>query len=188
MQAERIYRWRRLDIQGLEVLRLTSSPAQVSARSVIVDAGEQPFALHCRWMLDRDWRTRALHLQLDTGLARELLLERLAETTWRVDGVERPDLEGCEEVDLSATPFCNSLALRRFAAPPGGARELTALFVALPHMTIVPSRQRYEQLGPKTFRYVDLGEHAGFEARLDVDEDGLVERYEGLFERVNVGT
>ena len=37
--------------------------------------------------------------------------------------VADPDLEGADEPDLSVTPFCNTLALRRFGPPPGGARR-----------------------------------------------------------------
>jgi hypothetical protein len=187
VQTLRIYRWRRLDDAGLEVLRLANAPAEITAQSIVVDAGAQPFGLRYRWTLDSDWRTRSIHVQVDTGLVRELLIERLSASTWRIGGVDRPDLDGCEEVDLSATPFCNSLALRRFAPPPGGAGALTALYVEFPQLEVSPSRQRYEQLGPNAFRYVDLGAKAGFTARLDLDADGFVERYEGLFERFGAG-
>ena len=49
------------------------------------------------------------------------------------------------------------------------------------------SRQRYDRVGPNRVRFVDLGVAAGFEADLDLDDDGLVLRYEGLFERVAPG-
>ncbi len=52
-------------------------------------------------------------------------------------------------------------------------------------MNVVRSRQRYVRVNPNRVRYVDLGVAAGFEADLDVDEDGLVLRYGHLFERVN---
>ena len=47
-------------------------------------------------------------------------------------------------------------------------------------MTVTRSRQRYDRLGPARLRYVDLGVSAGFE----VDERGIVLRYQHLFERV----
>ena len=48
------------------------------------------------------------------------------------------------------------------------------------------SRQRYDRLGPDRLRYVDLGHSVGFEADLQVDDQGLVLFYEHLFERVAV--
>ena len=101
-----------------------------------------------------------------------------------VDRRPRPDPEGCEEIDLSMTPFCNTLALRRFGPLPGGAGELTTLYVSFPDLRISPSRQRYERLGSHLFKYLDLGLSAGFEADLAVDEHGLVRHYPQLFERL----
>jgi len=46
----------------------------------------------------------------------------------------------------------------------------------------------YRQLRPvKHSAYVDLGRYSGFEARVTVDEHGLVQTYEGLFERIEPG-
>lgn len=44
--------------------------------------------------------------------------------------------------------------------------------------------RRYERLGPAQLRFVDLGLFQGFTAELEVDEQGLVKKDEGLFERV----
>ena len=185
MQTVRIYRWRRLDHPGLEVLRLACTPVEIYARSTVLDAGPQPFGLRYRWTLETDWRTRSLLVQIDSPQMRELLIERCGPNAWRVDGVDRADLTGCDEVDLSITPFCNTLAIRRCGAAPR-AYELTALYVDLPELTLVPSRQRYERGGPREVEYVDEGARAGFRARLVVDADGMVERYGGLFEMLTV--
>ena len=50
--------------------------------------------------------------------------------------------------------------------------------------SISPSRQRYEQLDSHTFKYIDLGVDAGFEADLTVDEHGLIRHDQQLFERL----
>ena len=49
-------------------------------------------------------------------------------------------------------------------------------------LSTTPSRQRYEKLDARNWRYIDLGVARGFEAGLHLDSDGMVERYEGLFE------
>jgi uncharacterized protein len=123
-----------------------------------------------------------LHLtQLSAEGEKTLLIER-GQRGWIVNERPRPDLEDCLEVDVSATPFCNGLALHALGREPG---ELTALYVDAADFSVQPARQRYERLGEHKWRYVDLGVAKGFEAVLDFDEDGIVERYEGLFERVH---
>jgi uncharacterized protein len=180
--TELVYRWRRLDTDGLEVMRLDAREDGVRARSNVVFAASEPFAVAYEWSLDTRWRTRSLSIQLFQDETREMLIERAGDAAWRVNQRARSDLDGCEEVDLSITPFCNTLALRRFGPPPGGAGELVALYVDFPSLTGSPSRQRYERLGDREFRYVDLGFASGFEARLSVQHDGIVRNYEGLFE------
>ena len=103
---------------------------------------------------------------------------------WLVDGRRRPDLDGAEEPDLSITPFCNTFPIRRTPAGVGDSLTLDTCYVDAAAMTVERSRQRYERVGPNRVRYVDLGVSAGFEADLEVDDDGLVLRYEHLFERV----
>jgi hypothetical protein len=71
--------------------------------------------------------------------------------------------------------------------PQGAGQSLTldTAFIDGLALTVARSRQRYDRQGPDRLRYVDLGLSAGFEADLVVDQQGLVLRYEHLFERVN---
>ena len=182
MSAERIYCWRRIDAPGLELLRLAPASSGVEVRSDLIHFGERPFAIRYRWLLDEDWSTLSLELHVRGKEHRTLAIERIGDSAWLVDGRMRSDLDACEEIDLAVTPFCNTLALRRFAPPPGGAGTLTALYVSFPDLDLAPSPQRYERLGTHSFQYVDLGAQCGFEATLELDDDGIVRRYEGLFE------
>lgn len=172
-------RWKRIDFSGFETLALEEDADGWRARSVIIDNSEAPFGLSVEWRLDRNWVSRSVQLTLiRDGGVRELAIERTGAVSWRVDGAPRPDLEECAEIDVSATPFCNGLALRRLGQEPG---ELTALYVLASDLTIQPSRQRYERAGDK-WRYVDLGAAKGFTAILSFDEHLIVRDYEGLFE------
>jgi uncharacterized protein len=187
MVMEKIFRWRRIDEEvGLELLRLTVGDDEVHARSRLLVTGPESYGVDVDWHLDPAWRTRRVFIHLTESHERTMLIERTGEAAWRVNGHPRPDLNGCEEVDLSPTPFCNTLAIRRFFPDTAGsAGEMTAVYVNFPAMTIQPSRQRYERRGDRQFQFIDLGANRGFEALLTVDDDGMVQRYEGLFELVD---
>lgn len=180
MQNDQIFRrWRRVDEPGLELMALSRSASGLSVRSTLILAGEESFGLRYHWELDAAWRTRALRIDRTDATEKSLMIERTGDTSWRVDGEARPDLAGCHEVDVSATPFCNGLAIRRMKEADG---ELLALFVEASVLTCQPSRQAYERLGPRAWQYIDKGVSAGFTARLDLDDEGLVAKYEHLFE------
>ena len=174
-------KWRRLDEPGLEVLQIVPDADGFRATSTIVHAGADAFGMTYVWLLDQSWRTRQLELRVSSPIEQETMNIQRTPDGWLVDGQERRDLAGCDEIDMSATPFCNSLAMRLLK----GSGELTALYVNLPSLQLLPSRQRYEALEGYRWRYVDLGVANGFEARLKVDQDGFVIDYDGLFEALD---
>jgi uncharacterized protein len=177
--------WRRSDVLGLERLELTVSGDGVVARSTVVCLEEGGFRLDHRWRLTLDWSAVLLEVERwgVGGAYRRLLLERSGDG-WLVDGERRPDLDGAEEPDLSVTPFCNTFPIRRTPAATRASLTLDTCYIDAAAMTVERSRQRYDRLGPNRLRYVDLGVAAGFEADLEVDDEGLVLRYEHLFEGV----
>ena len=171
-------RWRRVDYAGLEVARIDIGRQGVTVASTLVDAGEHPFSLRYIWSLTPQWSTRTLRIEHMNGDDRWLTIERNGDSAWRIDGAAAPHLDGCDEIDISATPFCNALAIRRL----GRDGALTAAYVDASTMSITPSRQRYERVDDLHWRYHDLGVAAGFSADLHLDEDRLVKTYQGLFE------
>jgi uncharacterized protein len=173
-------RWRRIDQPGLELAHIDVERQGVTVSSTLVDGGEQPFSLRYTWTLDPDWRTRTLRIEHMNGDDRWLTIERAGDASWRIDRQPAPHLDGCSELDLSATPFCNTLAIRSINGE--AEREITVAYICANDMSVTPSRQRYEKINDHAWRYTDLGIAHGFTAALQLDKDGLVERYEGLFE------
>lgn len=178
--------WRRTDVTGVERMSLTIAPDAVLAESTVICVEDGAFRLDHRWRLTPDWRALSLEVERwgPAGYA-HISLERV-EGGWSLDGVRRADLDGADDPDLSATPFCNTLPIRRTPRGPGQSLTLDTCYVDAAAMSVERSRQRYERLTANRLRYVDLGLSAGFEAELEVDERGLVLRYEHLFERLAV--
>jgi len=163
-------------------LRIGSEDVRVESNLICMEAGG--FHLHHTWELTSDWRAQSLKIERsDANGLRRLLVERSG-TGWRVDGNARPDLDDAEEPDLSVTPFCNTLIIRRVPAVAGESLTVDAVYIDGADLSVVRSRQRYDCKRPGLYRYIDLGVAAGFEADLQVDEEKLVKRYENLFERV----
>ncbi len=183
IQSMQIF-WRRLDVVGLERMTIEMTSDRIDVASSILCHDEGGFRLDHHWTLDLDWKTlSAIVERWDSSGHRRLRLERI-DARWLVGGKHRADLNAAVEPDLSVTPFCNTLPIRR--APPGigQGKPLDVAYIDAAAMTVTLSRQRYDRTGPRQFRYVDLGVHNGFEADLVVDEHGLVRSYQHLFERI----
>ena len=179
-----VFFWRRTDVEGLERLELAIEPEGVTATSTVICLEVGGFRLDHRWQLDPEWHAQSVTVERWNSQGHGILHLERAGTGWRVDGAQRPDLEGAEEPDLSVTPFCNTFPIRRTPEPAGASLTLDTAFIDGPALTIARSSQRYDRQGPSQLRYVDLGLSRGFEADLVVDNAGLVLRYEQLFERV----
>jgi hypothetical protein len=97
-----------------------------------------------------------------------------------------PGLEGCLDVDITATPFTNTLPIRRLNLKPGESAEIKVVYVTIPGMQVSVDPQRYTCLetsraGGK-YKFESL--NGDFTADITVDADGLVEDYPQLFKRV----
>ena len=104
-------------------------------------------------------------------------------------GAAVPALDGCVDVDITATPLTNTLPIRRLSLEQGESADIKVAYVTIPGLRVTPDEQRYTRLPTDAdggrYRFEQAG--AGFTAVLQVDADGLVDDYPGLFERVWAG-
>ncbi len=88
-------------------------------------------------------------------------------------------------MDISETPFTNSLPIRKLALAPGESAEISVAYFDGTELQPWPEPQRYTCLqkgeGSGLYRFLSLD--GGFTAELPVDADGLVLDYPGLFNR-----
>jgi len=128
--------------------------------------------------VDDAWLTRRTMVRVrrgDSDAARELILEADGQGHWRVDGQERPDLDGCTDVDLGVSPSTNTLPIRRLEElAVSESAEVRAAWVRFPEVTVEVLDQRYTRLGGDRWLYASGND---FRAELRVDELGVVITY-----------
>ncbi|WP_117593901.1 putative glycolipid-binding domain-containing protein [Haloprofundus halophilus] len=179
--------WEPDDGAGLEHLRYETGP--LSADSVVlgVDEGGRfriRYALDC----DADGRVRSVSVESFDGEA-GLELAADGEGRWTDgDGAPIPELDGCLDVDISATPFTNALPIRRLNLASGESATLSMVYVSVPAFEVSAVQQRYTCLDPVDadggrFRYESLT--SGFSAEIPVDSEGVVRDYPDLFRRTD---
>ena len=166
-------RWTGWDGQGLQQVILDGR----AARGLILDAdGGHSY----RIVTDESGATREVGLWSTTGIRLDLTASEPGR--WRDADGARPDLDGATDPDISASPFTNTLPIRRCALAVGEAAEITALYIDAATLSCRPAPQRYTRLEAHLYRYEGL--ESGFTAELPVDDHGVVLDYPGLFRRV----
>ena len=179
----RTRRWRRLDVPGTE--DFTEDGRTFRGRVEVHEA--TPWSAEYVVTFDEDWITRSAEVSVeDAGGPRRLELRRDAGGRWLADGREVATCRGAFDVDLGLTPSTNTSAIRRLALAVGQSADVTATWVRFPALSIEPLPQRYTRLAADAYLYESFREGVVvFQARLEVDATGLVERYDRFFERVD---
>jgi hypothetical protein len=182
---EREVMWVPWEGPGLEHLRLVTSGRGVVANGLVIglEAG-RPFRIGYEIRCDGRWRVREIRAAAPDSERPVLELLADGEGHWKRGGGEPvPELDGCIDVDISATPFTNTLPIRRLGLEPGQSEVLTITYVRVPELLVGPERQRYgcleAQADSGLYRFEALP--SGFTAELPVDAEGLVIDYPGLF-------
>ena len=172
---------------GLEHLRLLTSDSGVVADGLVIGLeGGRPFRIGYEIRCDGQWRVRKVRAAAPASGRPVLELLTDGEGRWKRGGGQSvPELDGCIDVDISATPFTNTLPIRRLGLRPGESEELSVAYVRVPELLLGSERQRYGCLEARAegglYRFEALP--SGFTAELPVDADGLVIDYPGLFRR-----
>lgn len=177
--------WQATTVPGLEHCHIRTDDDGIRVDGMVVALDGRPIRLNYQIDCDLSWIVRRLDV---TEVERGTELTFLADGAghWTNGAGDRLEaIDGCLDVDLTATPFTNTLPIRRLDLQPGESRDLRMLYVLVPEMEVRAAEQRYTCLERDParggrYRY----ESGSFRADLPVDTDGLVIDYPGYWRRV----
>ena len=184
-----VFAWSRLDVHvGLGWARFEADDSiRVEGHEVIVDAGVS-WVVAFEVQLDEGWQSRRAEVVVhgDHG-SRELVLESDGNGNWQVNGSPAPELRGCLDVDIAATPSTNTFVIRRLGLPVGRIGEVRVVWVSIPALEVAAVEQSYTHLEPRNgidrYEYRSRGSIDGWV--IEVDEDGVALDYEGFARRLH---
>jgi hypothetical protein len=176
------YRWQHEEGTGLEHLDLNLTPGGAVASGLIIgNRFGAEYGLSYSIGCDKEWRVRTLKVQLAGFGALELRGDGNGQ--WRsANGSELKALEGCLDIDISASAFTNTLPIRRLRDELDQRHIISVVYIKIPTLTFETVAQAYTKVGAGLYRYESLSSQ--FEAVLEVDDDGVVVNYPGLFSRI----
>jgi hypothetical protein len=180
----RIIRWSAPEGRdaGLEHCEIRPEDDRViAAGAVIGEADGASFGLDYRLVVDAAWHVRRASLRTVSGTSLELICD--GQGRWQVNGQSAPNLDGCIDIDIQASPLTNTLPIRRLDLKCGQSAVIRVLYINVPNLTVEAVNQRYTALGLGLYRFEGLD--TSFTADLMVDEDGLVLNYPDLFRRLD---
>jgi len=185
-----IVAWERADeARGHSVARVEERPDGWLFHGSEVLVGDEPLSCTFAVVVGTDWVTRHVEVSAVSAAGETRRVLDAVDGRWTVDGAARPDLDGCVDVDIAATPLTNTFPICRLAHLEVGEQATSGVaWVDVPALGVTCVQQTYERLddedGLAPWRYSDPL-HGAFV--LSVDTDGLVVDYEGFARRIPTG-
>ncbi|HEX8556550.1 MAG TPA: putative glycolipid-binding domain-containing protein [Pyrinomonadaceae bacterium] len=169
--------WRRLDQPGHESARLFRRGAGWRLTGTAVFAqGRRPCRLDYQVDCDAGWQTRSGKVEGWVGddiVGIEISVDR--QRRWRLNGVERPGVRCCADLDLNFSPSTNLLPIRRLGLTVGRGAEVRAAWLRFPGFTLEPLEQYYAHIDEALYRYESA--RGKFVTELKVSDEGFVTDY-----------
>ena len=184
MEKTKIAVWQRWDNLGLEYLKLTEIDSTVLVGSLIIAVEDNvPFQLRYRLRCDENYQVQRVTIALSGQSS--IFMARKHGRWFDVDNHPLPAFDDCDDIDISATPFTNTLPIRRLEWQPGQSRSLNMIYIRIPELTIERVTQRYSCIERNVQSSLFEYSQPGFSAILPIDADGFVQNYPELFRRLS---
>jgi uncharacterized protein len=174
--------WIGLSHPGKEVLTFATQPDQYVVHSEVTGGDaelstvwDMRYSITC----DRNWRVRRVFIE-DNQTSHRLVLQSNGLGRWTdANGTRISGVDGCIDVDFRATPFSNTLPIRRLDMEVGTSVAIDVVYINAPDLQVSKERQIYTKLSERVWKFEQPS--AAFEASITVDHDGFVIDYPGLF-------
>jgi hypothetical protein len=130
-----------------------------------------------------DWRVTSFELTCVRNGTRQTVSAAHTGGNWVVNEQIRTEFNACTDIDITLTPFTNSLPINRLSFQPGKPQQLDVLYVDVLNHDMRVARQQYTKKSAGEYNFQNVPND--FEADIVVDPKGFVVHYPGLFERIN---
>lgn len=130
------------------------------------------------------WETSSLKLTGRVGNSRkEINLRSDGKGNWWLNDQPASQFAGCTDVDITLTPFTNSLPVNRLDWSKAD-QVIKVVYLDILGDRITPVSQKYTRISDSQYKFENVPND--FEALIDVDEGGFVVHYPELFERAAI--
>ena len=148
--------------------------------TIIGDYKNQIYKVDYQIKTNKNWETTFVTLQTRFDNSNESLVLEKEEEKWLLNNKPNDELRNVFDIDISLTPFTNTLPINRLQLKDNEPHVLEVIYFDILEKEIKPVKQIYTRLDPH--RYIYENYDKSFKAEIKIDEQGLVVEYPKLFE------
>lgn len=177
--------WQGLNGESIENCNVLTNDAGYDANST-VSLVEENGVCNIEYHLNTNekWESQFCKItNCDEEGNKTLQLQRLPGNKWLVNNKEEPQFDGFNGIDISITPFTNTLIINRKQLQEEESIQMKIIYIEPLKMEYFPIEVLYTKLSDNEIEYQNLT--TGYNVVLDVDDDGFVTCYPGYFKMLS---
>jgi uncharacterized protein len=175
--------WTGREYYSLENCLVNFKPENIEINSTIIGYYQNTIYL-AKYLIKttKDWETFFVDIKYRINNKENTIrLEKDFAGNW-LSGDDKDDrLKDCIDVDISITPFTNTLPINRLKLSKDAEQKIKVVYINILEEEINSVEQSYQCLSATKYLYKNVPNN--FEAEITVDESGFVIDYPLLFER-----
>ena len=126
-----------------------------------------------------NWETKSATIRMKIDDAADTITLKKNDGKWFLNGAPADGFNDIYDIDISLTPFTNTLPVRRLKLTGHEEQVITVIYFDILDRQIKPLKQIYTRLTAHNYKYEN--DDKSFTANIQTDEDGLVKDYPTLF-------
>jgi len=178
--------WEATDHPSLEHCVLNYTTHSIEISSVIIGKSKNNiYRLDYSMTLDKKWELKTATINIDScKLKKKFMVKRSTNGNWFLNNKIAKRFHNCTEIDISLTPFTNSLPINRIGFIKGQDEKIKVIYFDILEGKVKPVMQRYTRLTSSKYRFQNIPND--FEAVIRIDKNGLVNKYPALFKQIKL--
>ncbi|WP_330747361.1 putative glycolipid-binding domain-containing protein [Chryseobacterium sp. CP-77] len=175
--------WKGIFYQSLEYFNLQSDDKNYTVESKIIGCLEDKiYSIEYKIHIDKDWLVQDFLIESEINKVKRTLTGKKIQDQWEINGVVNPEFDHFDFIDISLTPFTNTLPINNLKLSERDSQKIDVLYIDVLKHEIRPVQQQYTRTAVNKYLYENIV--TDFKAEISVDESGLVTSYPELFEKI----
>ncbi|REC72029.1 hypothetical protein DRF60_20405 [Chryseobacterium elymi] len=176
--------WKGLANQSLEYFKIEKKDGSLTVNSKIIGIQEDiVFAVTYHLLINDSWFINEFTIITEINSTITSYTGKKRNNTWEINNMLEPEFTNVNYIDISLSPFTNSLPINNLMFKEHRPRNIDVIYIDILRGHIKRVKQRYTKLDTFSFSYENID--SDFKAILTVDNNGFVEKYPGLFEKIS---
>ncbi|PWN70493.1 hypothetical protein C1631_011025 [Chryseobacterium phosphatilyticum] len=174
--------WQGITYQSLEYFTLREHENYTVESKIIGCYQNQIYSVDYKLIIDKEWNILEFQIESEINTVKSKMAGRKLYDEWEINNVINEDFKNFKFIDISLTPFTNTLPVNNLQLPENTSRKIDVIYIDILNQHIKPVQQQYTRKNINEYLYENL--QNDFKANVLVDQKGLVTYYPELFKKI----